>query len=582
MTGTTQHKHPRRRDVSQHTLEEMSNRFLIGRLYQHNRPKARGGSWTDTVRMTDKGLENQQGTPYYFDEDGNLVNHSTGRKGHIVLDETYVTPLQTYTIDANGNKTIGRDPLRVFRNDKPLKPVYPEFALLMGLRQFNNAVNAYNTIKNTGIWLPKEVTKQEAKRKAKRQMIWDLINIFNPFFRNGGLVNYRPKARGGIGVTNDKGDNFYVTDDGTLVNERTGQRGSIGLPDITIRPRTYSSSFDGSVAGNLDVLNALTGGVLNRFSPTQNLRLAYDIANGRDWRSSWMGNNGLVSDTFAKKHPLATMLLNGAGDTGAAFGISKVGQYINGLSKLRGRTLSYTGVPPQNVYNFEHNSYNDYNTWTSNSPQYAKKYTIGTKGKGKIYKVYGNSTNPLKVPTADDNSVMWWENMPVHKTKDGKIALNSTIDYVKGKAEPYKISENRDVTYAVPDRFVTKIKQKLDPLYRGGMSTDEVVGFARENGHDATIFHNIDDGAGKGNTDDIINEIVFAPNSDIIKAPLTESRNATAYKIGNKYNVPNTTPISTSNIYRNNDKETTSNLRDLYDIFGIPYLFGFPINYMYK
>jgi len=114
------------------TVSEIWNRpkYAGGSVTSANRPKARGGSWTDTVRVTDKGAENPQGVNYYFDKDGNIVNSVNGRKGQIKLDETVITPLQRYTVDKNGNKTIGFDPLRVFRNDKPLETIYPEFDLL--------------------------------------------------------------------------------------------------------------------------------------------------------------------------------------------------------------------------------------------------------------------------------------------------------------------------------------------------------------------------------------------------------------------------------------------------------------------
>lgn len=105
------------------------------------RPKA---DWGDKVRLTNKGLEGQRGDNYYFDEEGHIVNATTGRKGTIKIDETYVTPLQTYTLDTDGNKTIGRDPLRVFRNDKPLKQVYPEYDLLSLFGGFSNLANKAN------------------------------------------------------------------------------------------------------------------------------------------------------------------------------------------------------------------------------------------------------------------------------------------------------------------------------------------------------------------------------------------------------------------------------------------------------
>jgi len=388
-----------------------------------------------------------------------------------------------------------------------------------------------------------------AHRNAPRRRKWDLETVSE--------IWNRPRyAGGGIGVTNDKGDNFYVEDDGTLVNERTGQRGSIGLDEVVVRPRTYASSFDGSLAGNMDVLNAMTGGVLNRLSLSQNARLLYDMANGRDWRSSWIGNNGIVSDNYAKEHPYLSMLANGVADAAPAGGIKT----LSGLIKMRGRKLGYTGVPPQKVYNYEHNPNNDYPIWTTQSPQYAKKYTIGPNGKGKIYKVYGKSYNPLKVPNPENNAVMWWENMPLHTTKDGKVKLNSTLDYVRGKANTFRTESNPNVVYATPDRFIERIMKKIDPLFEGGISTNQVVDFAKNNGYDATIMKHIDDGAGIGNLDEIVDEVVYSPFADVIKAPMYERYITTAFKNGKTYGSQYTVPITTSNIHRNNKKHVGGSL----------------------
>jgi len=124
-----------------------------------------------------------------------------------------------------------------------------------------------------------------------------------------------------------------------------------------------------------------------------------------------------------------------------------------------------------------------------------------------------------------------------------------------------------------------------DPKYKryNYVRTNEAVKFAEQNGHDATIFHNIDDGGHVADFDrDIVDEIVYAPGADVIKAPLTESRTATTFRIGDKYHFPNTSPITAADIYRNNTKETTAKLRKLGEMFRKPYLLNSPIRYNYK
>lgn len=82
----------------------------------------------------------------------------------------------------------------------------------------------------------------------------------------------------------------------------------------------YSTAFDGSLDNFMEVTNVLTGGMANRLSPTQNVRLLYDVATGGDWRSSWLGNNGIVTDKFAEEHPYLSMAANMAGDMAVPLG----------------------------------------------------------------------------------------------------------------------------------------------------------------------------------------------------------------------------------------------------------------------
>ena len=46
-------------------------------------------------------------------------------------------------------------------------------------------------------------------------------------------------------------------------------------------------------------VNIMSGGFLNRLSPTQNIGLIIDTAKGKNFINSWFGNSGIVSDNFA-------------------------------------------------------------------------------------------------------------------------------------------------------------------------------------------------------------------------------------------------------------------------------------------
>lgn len=105
----------------------------------------------------------------------------------------------------------------------------------------------------------------------------------------------------------------------------TGENGE----ELTVTPQgaswqnnNYRSAHDGSLSNFIETTNALTGGVMNRLSPTQNARLAYDTYQWAKGNKSWgdvannmvFGNNGIVSNQFAKEHPYWSMAINGAGD----------------------------------------------------------------------------------------------------------------------------------------------------------------------------------------------------------------------------------------------------------------------------
>lgn len=88
----------------------------------------------------------------------------------------------------------------------------------------------------------------------------------------------------------------------------------------------------------IDVTNALSGYALNRLSPTQNLRLVYDVAKDGNW-NSWTGNNGVFTDSYAEEHPVIAGLTNMALDSGGTFGKS-----ISTFNKIGALWDTYTTI----------------------------------------------------------------------------------------------------------------------------------------------------------------------------------------------------------------------------------------------
>ena len=90
----------------------------------------------------------------------------------------------------------------------------------------------------------------------------------------------------------------------------------------------------------LELADLASAGQIKRLSPTQNVRVLYDIAAGKDFpyvlQSLVAGNSGIVSDEFAAEHPYLSMVINGVGDLAAGvavkpFSMGKIDSY-NGLS----------------------------------------------------------------------------------------------------------------------------------------------------------------------------------------------------------------------------------------------------------
>lgn len=73
------------------------------------------------------------------------------------------------------------------------------------------------------------------------------------------------------------------------------------------------------MSSDMETMNAVTAGVLNRLSPSQNIRAIYDIfdpsiSTQNKIRSTIIGNNGIVPDKFANEHPFTSAIINGAFD----------------------------------------------------------------------------------------------------------------------------------------------------------------------------------------------------------------------------------------------------------------------------
>lgn len=134
---------------------------------------------------------------------------------------------------------------------------------------------------------------------------------------------WRPKkAQNGLQFRPINIKNYRYDSEGNIVNNETGETGTLASPEVIVianDPRKYRSAFDGSFENFTNTLNAMTGGIGNRLSPTQNVRAVYDLfdpsLSTQDKINSIVyGNNGIVSNEFAQEHPILSFGVNLIGD----------------------------------------------------------------------------------------------------------------------------------------------------------------------------------------------------------------------------------------------------------------------------
>lgn len=100
-------------------------------------------------------------------------------------------------------------------------------------------------------------------------------------------------------------------------------KGNVRTNTLRRRPSAMNNFQVGENA--LEFANIASAGLLNRLSPTQDLRLLYDIVTGENVMDSWFGNNGIVPDQFAQEHPYGALGINTVADF-LAFGLGATGK----------------------------------------------------------------------------------------------------------------------------------------------------------------------------------------------------------------------------------------------------------------
>lgn len=337
-----------------------------------------------------------------------------------------------------------------------------------------------------------------------------------------------------------------VNDNGSIDYSKLSFMDNYRLANNLLEQRGEQSAYDPN--GFMDFMNAVTLGLGNRFSVSQNARLVKDTYDAATGNKSWgdVVNSAILGNEGIFENPYANMAL----DIVAPVAMEEAPNLYK-LTKLN--KIGYTGVPHRQIFlgkdrqtplldfngnpvNMDENfpkTYREHTIWTADDPDYSYSFIEGEGDK--VYDVY---TNPKKLnilhtskPSNSEN-VRW--NLLPYKMNGNKVEFADQL--VKENKGFPALSREVALRDKMPSGGYPKVSSSttiykdaendpriLDPShYPSAVKTDDIVRFSRNKGYDATGFNRIYDGGIKINNeyyDYPINEIVLNPGVDSYVLP---------------------------------------------------------------
>lgn len=254
---------------------------------------------------------------------------------------------------------------------------------------------------------------------------------------------YNQYAEGGY--VREKNNNPIAFDEeGNLVDQVTGEKGTMMLPEFTVRgvsPETraknYSSAYHPEDA--LEFLDIMTRPITAPITPSLQVGAFRNALNGGSYYKSLMGiepNLGITTENFNKEHPYLSMGANLTFDMLSPFGLKGVNKGVNAASTFVGKKYvtpylssrilnNSIKANPKGQILVSDSYFNSPNNWyrISNTPEI---YGIKEIGKNVTTR---DSGALIDVPS--DNWRTSVLEQPLIRDKEGFLALEPQRDFVE-------------------------------------------------------------------------------------------------------------------------------------------------------
>ena len=250
-------------------------------------------------------------------------------------------------------------------------------------------------------------------------------------------------AEGGY-VREQNNNPIAFDEEGNLIDQVTGEKGTMILPEVTVRgispetrARNYSSAYHPEDA--LEFFDIMTRPITAPITPSLQVGAIRNALNGGSYYKSLMGiepNLGITTENFNKERPYLSMGANLTFDMLSPFGLKGVNRGINAAStfvgkkyvtphiasKILNRTIS---ANPKGQILVSDSYFNSPNNWyrISNTPEV---YGIKEIGKNVTTR---DSGALIDVPS--DNWRTSVLEQPLIRDKEGYLALDPQKDFVE-------------------------------------------------------------------------------------------------------------------------------------------------------